>query len=88
MCEIPLLFEKNYQSFCYKVIATCCSDKTQIERALRRKNIDTERLNFIKKHQMHSNLKAKLANYVIYTDISYQYTRDQLEQIFLKEGIL
>lgn len=87
LCEIPLLFEKNYKDIFYKVITTCCNDKTQIERALRRKNIDRERLKFIMKQQMHSNLKARQTDYLVYTDISYQYTRDQLKQVFLKEGI-
>ena len=85
--EIPLLFEKKYQILCNKVITTYCSDKTQKERALRRKNIDISRLSFIKKQQMHGNIKAKITDYLIYTDISYEYTLNQVEQIFLKEGI-
>ncbi len=85
--EIPLLFEKSYQSSCDKIITTCCSDKTQKERALRRKNIDINRLSFIIKQQMPSNIKARLTDYLIYTDISYQYTRNQIEQIFFKEGL-
>ena len=85
--EIPLLFEKSYQSSCDKIITTCCSEKTQKERALRRKNIDINRLSFIIKQQMPSNIKARLTDYLIYTDISYQYTRNQIEQIFFKEGL-
>jgi dephospho-CoA kinase len=85
--EVPLLFEKEYQSLCYKVITTYCSEKTQIERALRRKNIDKNRLDFIMKQQMLGSLKAKLTDYLIYTDISYQYTQHQVEQILFKEGI-
>lgn len=85
--EVPLLFEKNYQLLCYKVITTYCSEKTQKERALRRKNIDNKRLDFIIKRQMASNLKAKLTNYLVYTDISYDYTEKQIEEILFKEGI-
>jgi dephospho-CoA kinase len=85
--EVPLLFEKSYQNSCYKVITTYCSDKTQKERALRRANIDIDRLNFIIKKQMPGKIKASLTDYLVYTDISYQYTKEQIEQIFIKEGI-
>ncbi|MEK6734690.1 MAG: dephospho-CoA kinase [Pseudomonadota bacterium] len=85
--EIPLLFEKNYQHLCDKIITSFCTDKTQIERALRRKNIDEKRLEFILDKQMHSKIKATLADYIVYTDISYEYTKDQLKQIFNAEGI-
>ena len=85
--EIPLLFEKNYQNSFNKIITTYCSEKTQRERALRRKNIDNNRLNFIMKQQMPSNIKARLTDYLVYTDFSYQYTRDQVEQILAKEKI-
>ena len=81
LLEIPLLFEKKRQFCCDKVMTTYCSDKTQRERALRRKNIDNNRLDFIIKQQMPGNIKATLADYVIYTDISYQYTQKQIEQI-------
>jgi dephospho-CoA kinase len=76
-----------YQSLCYKVITTYCSEKTQKERALRRKNIDNKRLEFIIKRQMASNIKAKLTDYLVYTDISYAYTEKQIEEILFKEGI-
>jgi dephospho-CoA kinase len=85
--EVPLLFEKNYQVLCDKVITTYCSDKTQIERALRRKNIDKNRLNFIIKRQMPGNIKAKHTDYLVYTDISYEYTEKQIDEILSKEGI-
>jgi len=85
--EVPLLFEKNYQFLCDKVITTYCSDKTQVERALRRKNIDKNRLNFIIKRQMPGNIKAKHTDYLVYTDISYEYTEKQIDEILSKEGI-
>ncbi len=87
LLEIPLLFEKKYQNFCNKVITTYCSEKTQKERALRRKNIDNNRLNFIMKQQFSSNIKARLTDYLVYTEISYEYTKNQIEKILLKEGI-
>ena len=86
--EIPLLFEKKYQDLCDKVITTYCNEKTQIERALRRKNIDENRLNFIRKRQMPGNIKASLTDYLVYTDISYQYTRKQIDEILYKEEII
>lgn len=86
--EVPLLFEKNYQALCDKVITTYCNEKIQRERALRRKNIDQERLNFIIKKQMPGNIKASLTDYLVYTDISYQFTQKQIEEILAKEGII
>jgi dephospho-CoA kinase len=85
--EVPLLFEKKFQVYCDKVITTYCSERTQIERALRRKNIDKNRLEFIMKRQMPSNEKTKLTDYAVYTDISYEYTKGQIECILKKEGI-
>jgi dephospho-CoA kinase len=87
LLDIPLLFEKNYQKICSKVITTYCSEKIQIDRALRRKNIDLNRLYFIMKQQISSLEKAKLADYIIYTEISYDYTTKQVEEILKKENI-
>lgn len=80
--EIPLFFEKNYQKYCHKVITTHCSEATQKDRALNRLNLDEEKYNFILKQQMPINHKALLTDYIIYTDISDQYTNKQLEEIF------
>lgn len=87
LLEIPLLFEKSKQEYCDKIITTICSIKTQTERALRRKNIDKKRLEFIMKQQMSSKKKAELTDYIVYTDISYSFTLTQIEQIFIKEEI-
>lgn len=80
--EIPLLFEKKYQVLCDKVITTYCSPKIQIKRALDRLNIDSERLNFIINKQMPINYKALLTDYIVYTDISDEYTIKQVNEIF------
>lgn len=80
--EIPLLFEKNYQTYCDKVITTYCSKKLQLDRALTRKNIDEDRFNFIIKQQMPINLKALLTDYIVYTEISDDYTKKQIDEIF------
>lgn len=87
LLEIPLLFERGHQSYCNKIITTYCSEKIQIQRALRRKNIDNERLSFIMKKQLPSKIKAQLTDYLVYTDISYDYTEKQLKQILEKELI-
>jgi len=86
--EVPLLFEKNYQKLCAKVITTYCGEKTQRERALRRENIDSDRLDFIVNKQMQSSMKAKLTDYMVYTDISYEYTHKQITEILKKEAII
>lgn len=82
--DIPLLFEKNYKKYCNKVITTYCSEITQRERALSRKNIDSERFDFIIKQQMPINLKALLTDYIVYTDVSEVYTKKQIEEILFK----
>lgn len=79
--EIPLFFEKNYQKYCHKVITTHCSSSTQKNRALNRLNLDEEKYNFILKQQMPIGPKALLTDYIVYTDISDQYTNKQLEEI-------
>ena len=87
LLEIPLLFEKNYQSLCHKVIMTYCSERDQQERALKRTNLDKNRLNFIIKRQMAIKEKAALADYIVYTGGSKQYSEKQIEQILLKESV-
>ncbi len=79
--EVPLLFEKNYQKYCNKVITTHCSENLQKERALARKNIDNDRFNFIIKQQMPIHLKALLTDYIVYTGVSDEYTKKQVEEI-------
>ena len=79
--EVPLLFEKNYQKYCNKVITTYCSENLQKERALARKNIDNDRFNFIIKQQMPIHLKALLTDYIVYTGVSGEYTKKQIEEI-------
>lgn len=87
LLEIPLLFEKKREMLCNKVISTYCSNKTQRERALRRNNIDNERLDFIIRQQISSKNKAAMTDYLVYTEVSYEFTRIQLNQIFIKEEI-
>lgn len=87
LLEIPLLFEKKREKLCNKVISTFCSNKTQRERALRRNNIDNERLDFIIRQQISSKNKAAMTDYLVYTEVSYEFTKTQLNQIFIKEEI-
>lgn len=82
--DIPLLFEKGYKIHCNKVITTYCRERIQRERALSRKNIDSERFDFIIKQQMPINLKALLTDYIVYTDVSEVYTKKQIEEILFK----
>lgn len=86
--EIPLLFEKKYDIFCDKVITTVASNKAKIKRALNRDNMNREKLNFIMQRQFSDSKKAALSDYVIYTDISYNFTDIQLAQIVKKEGLI
>lgn len=79
--EVPLLFEKNYQKYCNKVITTYCNENLQKERVLARKNIDNDRFNFIIKQQMPIHLKALLTDYIVYTGVSDEYTKKQIEEI-------
>lgn len=88
LVEVPLLFERGYKNICYKTISTYCSNKCQKDRALRRNNIDPLRLEFILKRQMTSKEKAKLSDYVIFTGGSYFFTKQQVEEILQKEGII
>lgn len=81
--EVPLLFEKNYQIYCDKVITTYCSEKTQRQRALGRGSLNSAQYDFIIKQQMPINLKALLTDYIVYTDVSDEYTKKKVEEILL-----
>ena len=54
---------------------------------MRRSNIDEDRYNFILKQQISGDVKAALSNYLVYTDISKEYTKLQVEKIIIKETL-
>jgi len=63
--DIPLLFETGADKTCHFVIVVKAPSETQDERVLSRDNITKEQYEQIKKIQLQSEEKEKLADYVI-----------------------
>ncbi len=87
LLEIPLLFECGYEKICDKIITTFCSYKTQENRVINRPNMNKDKFEFILKRQRSITEKSKLSNFLVYTDISYNYTEKQIKQILAREGL-
>ena len=65
--DVPLLFEAKLTHIFDYVILLYAPNKTKIERALKRKNIDKEAITKILKYQIHDKIKKKKSDYIINT---------------------
>tara|TARA_Y100001970_G_scaffold31323_1_gene38896 strand:+ start:37137 stop:37736 length:600 start_codon:yes stop_codon:yes gene_type:complete len=63
--DAALIFEANYKNFFDKTILITTSEKTRLERAIKRTNINLENIQNRISFQMSDKEKIKLADYVI-----------------------
>lgn len=68
--DIPLLFEKNYQKKCDKIIIVSSNKIFQYKRALGRKNITKDKLKLILAMQIPDSKKRAKGNFIINTGAS------------------
>jgi dephospho-CoA kinase len=78
--DIPLLYETGHQADFAKVIATTCSDATQLSR-LEDRGLSPEAARQRLDSQLSAAEKASRADFVIDTDGSYEATRLQVDAI-------
>ena len=79
--DIPLLFETNAQVWLDYVINVFCSEKNQTERLKKRKDFDTEKINYLISKQISINHKNKKADFVINTDKDIRQVERQVVNI-------
>lgn len=82
--EVPLLFEANFDKECNKILCVYVNNDIQIERLMKRNNIDkSEAIKLINK-QMDINTKAKLSDYVIDNSYDISNTYQEIDKFLLK----
>ena len=82
--DIPLLFEKNQESYFDAVVLITASEITQKSRVLKRKNITEKDFQLIKRNQLNEKEKLKRANFIINTDKSLLETKDDVKNLYKK----
>lgn len=82
--EVPLLFEANFDKECNKILCVYVNNDIQIERLMKRNNIDrSDAIKLINK-QMDINTKAKLSDYVIDNSYDISNTYQEIDKFLLK----
>lgn len=82
--EAPLIFEKKLDSMFAATILVVLSEKVQIERLLKRDNLDLEKAKKRLSSQMSSEEKQKLTPFIIDNSQDETETLRQLQAIWLK----
>ena len=76
--DVPLLYETGGDALCDYVIAVYAGEETIRKRALSRPGMTSEKLSGILATQMPASEKCQRADFVLYTDIDADTTRQQL----------
>lgn len=79
--DCPLLFESSYQDICDETWLVSISHKTQLNRLMKRDNIDQEKAIKIINSQMSLEEKSKLADYIINNESTVEDLYEQLEEL-------
>ena len=79
--DIPLLFETGADVWLDYVISVYCSEKTQRERLIRRKNFDLKKINYLLKKQLSTKEKNKKSDFIINTDLEIKVVEKKIETI-------
>lgn len=85
--DIPLLFETKLEYLANKILLVTCDEEIQINRLMKRDNINLDlALNMINK-QMALKEKENLSDYIIYNNSTLEELEDKID-IFLEEFCL
>lgn len=79
--DIPLLYEKSYDSECNYIVVTTAPENVQKERVLSRPGMTEERFQNILKSQMPDAKKREKADFIVQTDKGFDYAKTQVKQI-------
>lgn len=79
--DVPLLYEASFDSICNQVIVIYTDYKTNIDRLMKRDNIDESFAKSKISSQMDIEIKKQKANYLIDNSLDLCYTYKQLDDI-------
>ena len=79
--DVPLLFEAHFEDLVDYIIVVNIDEETQIERLMKRDNIDKEFAIKKIKAQMPLSEKCKMANFIIDNSFDLCYTYKQIDEI-------
>ena len=82
--DIPLLFETNGERSCDEIVVVSAPFLLQKQRALKRKNMDLQKLNSILKSQLSDAIKRQRADFIVNTGNGYRFSRNQVINIIRK----
>ena len=82
--EVPLLFEKKLQNDFDLVILLKCQNYLQIERVLKRENMNKEKFENINKRFISERKKIILSDYVINSGIGRNHTMSKIKELIKK----
>lgn len=80
--EIPLLFEKKLEKLCDQVILVVANKNLQRKQALKRKNMNDQKLNNISANQMSQPKKKTKADHIIYNNFTKSSLKIQINQLW------
>ena len=86
--SMPLLYEIGFEKYVDKVIVVYADEKTQIERLMRRDNINREYAVNKIRNQMSLNEKIKKCDFVIDNSKEKEKTIDEIEKVLKKLEVL
>ena len=78
---MPLLFETKGEKVCDEVVVASAPLFIQRQRALKRKNMNLQKLNYIVKAQMSDAEKRKRADFIVNTGNGHRFSRNQVKNI-------
>ena len=82
--EVPLLYEKGLdelESYFDEVICVYSDTSTQLDRLMKRDNIDETYAKRKIESQMSAKAKSKKANFVVDNSNSIEYTKENIDKI-------
>ena len=82
--EVPLLFEKKLQNNFDLVILLKCQNYLQVERVLKRENMNREKFENINKKFIPERKKIILSDYVINSGIGRNHTMSKIKELIKK----
>lgn len=85
--DVPLLFEKGYESLCDYVVVVTASADVQRERVLSRLGMTEDRFHEILKKQTPDHEKRKRADFIVQSDQGFDYAEAQVKEILNKVSI-
>ncbi len=86
--DAPLLIESNLYTLCDKVIVVFCEKELRIKRAMLRDNTNIQDVINRINAQISDEERNRYADYIINNSFTQKDTRQQVEKILKKEGLI